>query len=239
MRYEQVVPARFLARPNRFVAQVELEGRIETVHVKNTGRCRELLVPGCRVYLAHGQNPARKTAWDLIAAEKERPGKPPLLINLDSQAPNSAAEKWLRSGGLFGPGAEIRREVRLKDSRFDFQIRQAGLETFLEVKGCTLEQDGVALFPDAPTTRGQKHLHGLTAWAEQGQQAVVLVVIQMEEVRLFRPNWQTDPAFARAMLEAQRAGVRILAVRCSVSPDRMEIMDSVPVELEPEEEIAG
>ena len=178
MRYDEVRPARFLERPNRFVARVETEAGIEAVHVKNTGRCRELLVPGARIWLARGLNPSRKYAWDLICAEKERPGGPPLLVNLDSQAPNRAVGEWLRAGGLL-PGAAVRAEVVHGSSRFDFALEDGAGTLFLEVKGCTLEREGVAAFPDAPTERGAKHLRELTEWAKAGNRAAVFFLIQM------------------------------------------------------------
>ncbi len=178
MRYAEVRPARFVERLNRFVARVETEDGIETVHVKNTGRCRELLFPGARVWLAKGANPARKYAWDLICAEKERPGGPPLLVNLDSQAPNQAVGEWLRAGKLL-PGAAVRAEAVHGASRFDFALEDEAGTFFLEVKGCTLERDGVAAFPDAPTERGTKHLRELTAWVRSGGRAAVFFLIQM------------------------------------------------------------
>lgn len=227
MKYGCVIPGTFVSRPNRFIALVDTEQGRETVHVKNTGRCRELLVPGCRVWLAVSDNPARKTRCDLIAAEKG--GMP---VNLDSQLPNEAAEEWLRAGHLFPSGSLIRREVTHGDSRFDFYLENGDRRAFLEVKGCTLERDGVALFPDAPTERGVKHLNGLAACVSEGYEAYVLFVIQMKGVREFRPNEETHPEFANALRRAAAAGVRVLAVDCAVAPDSV-IMDApVPVLLE-------
>lgn len=221
MRYERVVPARFLDRPNRFIAHVELDGRVETVHVKNTGRCRELLVPNARVYLSDaGEGAERKTRYDLIAVEKgER------LINMDSQAPNAAALEWLRAGALFPPGTAIRPEFRYGDSRFDFSAFTPEL-ALLEVKGVTLERDGTVLFPDAPTERGAKHLRELAAFPGR---AYVLFVIQMEGVDHFEPNAATDPAFAAALRAARDAGVGVLAYDCRVTPESMEL--NTPVEV--------
>ena len=182
MRYSHVIQGTFISRPNRFIAYVEVGGVTETVHVKNTGRCRELLVPGCTVYLAVSDNPARKTKYDLIAVEKCRPDGSVWRINMDSQAPNEAAAEWLGRCGLFSSRAVIRREVTHKGSRFDFYIEDGDRRAFLEVKGCTLEHDGIAQFPDAPTTRGVKHLRELTDCMRDGYEAYVLIVIQMKGV---------------------------------------------------------
>jgi sugar fermentation stimulation protein A len=233
-----VIPARFLARPNRFVAVVEVDGQPVTVHVKNTGRCKELLTEGCRVYLAASANPTRKTPYDLIAVEKPRGDGTTLLINMDSQAPNDIAAQWLPQSGLFSPDAVYRREVFCGASRFDFCIQnhdgQGGV-AYLEVKGCTLEQDGVARFPDAPTERGVKHLKELTALAVQGISAYVLFIIQMKGVHVFRPNDHTHRAFGDALREAEAAGVRVLAVDCLVSPDTVTADTPIPVELAAED----
>ncbi len=230
MQYGQVVPGRFIRRPNRFIAHVEIDGREETVHVKNTGRCRELLTPGCRVYLEVAENPARRTGYDLIAVEKERPSKSTLLINMDSQVVNTVAAEWLPRSGLFSPGAVIRREVTKGDSRFDFCITDGDARAWLEVKGVTLEQEGVALFPDAPTQRGVKHLRGLTACRQAGERALVLFVVQMPEPLCLRPNDATHPAFGEALRQAAAAGVEVLAMDCRVTPDTLMIDRPVPVE---------
>ncbi len=229
MRYAQVIQGRFIDRPNRFIAHVEVDGTVETVHVKNTGRCRELLVPGCRVYLAVADNPARKTRFDLVAVDKARAGQPPLLINMDSQAPNDIAAEWLPGSGLFAPGAVIRREVRYGDSRFDFCIEEGERRTYLEVKGVTLERDGEVLFPDAPTQRGVKHLRELIACRRAGHGAAVLFVVQMEQARLLRPNDETHPAFGEALRLASAAGVRLLAVTCRVRPDAVLAAKPLPI----------
>ena len=223
MRYNKITAGRFIARPNRFIAYVDINGHTETVHVKNTGRCRELLTPGAAVYLAEGANPARKTRYDLVAVRRgER------LINMDSQAPNAAALEWLRAGHIFGPGAEIRPEYAYGDSRFDIAAFTPEL-ALLEVKGVTLERDGVVLFPDAPTARGVKHLRELAAFAASGGRAYVLFVVQMESVAYFAPNAETDPAFAAALRAARDAGVRILAYDCRVTPESMAL--NAPVEI--------
>ena len=225
MTYENMIPGIFLARPNRFIAHVRIDGKTEIVHVKNTGRCRELLVPGCTVYCQRSDNPNRKTKFDLIAVQKgER------IINMDSQAPNRAAGEWLRNDGL-GEISDLRAEVKHGDSRYDFSFVKDGKTCFLEVKGCTLEHDGVCAFPDAPTQRGAKHLRGLTAAAQEGYGAYVLFVIQMSDVKYIRPHDETDPDFGQALREAAQAGVHILAMDCAVTPDSMKIRLPVPVKL--------
>ena len=225
MTYENMVPGIFRARPNRFIAHVQIGGQTEIVHVKNTGRCRELLVPGCTVYCHRSSNPNRKTAFDLIAVQKgDR------LINMDSQAPNRAAGEWLSSGGL-GEISELKAEVKHGDSRYDFSFRKDGKRCFLEVKGCTLEHDGVCAFPDAPTERGAKHIRGLTAAARAGYGAYILFVIQMSDVKYIRPHDETDPEFGKALREAFQNGVQVLAMDCAVTPDNMEIRLPVLVKL--------
>lgn len=223
MEYDNICSGRFLNRPNRFVAQVELGGVTETVHVKNTGRCRELLIPGTTVYCQRSFNPMRKTKYDLITVEKD--GR---LINMDSQAPNIAAFEWLRSGGL-GKLEQLRPETVHGDSRFDFSFLKDGRRCFLEVKGVTLEDHDVCAFPDAPTQRGTKHLHGLIQAAREGFGAYVLFVIQMEGAVSLHPNEKTDPNFAAALRDASRSGVRILAMDCRVTPDSMTLRLPVPV----------
>ncbi len=232
MRYRKVIPGRFISRPDRFTAIVLVGGNEERVHVKNTGRCRELLLPDASVYLAEADNPDRKTRYDLIAVEKVLDDGSKILINMDSQAPNKAAGEWLRSGGLFGEGASVRSEVRYRDSRFDFYIEQGERRIFLEVKGVTLEREGVAMFPDAPTERGLKHVRELAECINEGYEAYVLFVIQMKGMHLFRPNNATHPQFGEALAEAQRRGVNIAAYDCIVEPDSMTIDSSVDVLLD-------
>ena len=228
LHYANMVPGVFLSRPNRFIAHVEIQGQTQVVHVKNTGRCRELLIPGTQVWCQQTDNPARKTKFDLIAVRKgER------LINMDSQAPNMAAREWLAAGGL-GAVDNLRPETVHRDSRFDFSFTKNGTTCYLEVKGVTLEKDGVCAFPDAPTTRGAKHLRGLAEAARQGCGAYVLFVIQMENVRSLHPNDRTDPDFGAALREAAAQGVQVLAVQCRVSEDTMEICGEVPVHLKGE-----
>ena len=223
MIYENIRPGIFRERPNRFIAHVEIDGQLETVHVKNTGRCRELLVPGAEVFCQHFDSTARKTQYDLICVRKG-----PYLINMDSQAPNAAVKEWLLSGGL-GPITDLRPETVHGDSRFDFSFQKDGKPCFLEVKGVTLEEQGICAFPDAPTQRGAKHLRGLQRAAQEGFGAYVLFVIQMKPVRFLHPNDITDPDFGSALRQAAAAGVRVLAVDCFVSPAEMRIADFVEV----------
>lgn len=230
MQYDQVAEAVFLERPNRFIAWVRLAGKEEIVHVKNTGRCRELLVPGCRVYLAKGSNPARKTRYDLIAVEKKREGKTSLLINMDAQAPNAAVGEFLAAGGVIPAPDEVRAEVRFGESRFDFYVRKGNRRAFVEVKGVTLEKDGAALFPDAPTLRGVKHLNELAGAVREGYEAYVFFLIQMKGVEVFRPNDAMHPAFGAALRKAMQSGVKILAYDAAVTADSMRVCDPVSVD---------
>ena len=231
MRYRKVVPAKFLSRPNRFIAYVEVAGQKEVVHVKNTGRCKELLVPGCTVWLAESDNPERKTKYDLIAVNKIRSGAAELMVNMDSQLPNAAAEEWLKNSTLFSSGAEIRREVTYGKSRFDFHIRDGAKNCYLEVKGVTLEHNGIAMFPDAPTERGVKHLMELVEAKKAGHDAIILFVIQMKEITEFRPNDATHKAFGDALRQAHENGVQVLAYDCIVTPDSMVLDSPVKVDL--------
>ena len=225
MTYANMIPGVFLARPNRFIAHVEIHGQKEVVHVKNTGRCRELLTPGATVWCQKSSNPTRKTKYDLITVRKgER------LINMDSQAPNQAAKEWLLAGGL-GEISELKPEYTHGDSRFDFSFLLDGRRCFLEVKGVTLENDGVCAFPDAPTERGVKHLKGLTRAAQEGYGAFVLFVIQMADVKYLHPNDATDPAFGAALREAAENGVAVLAMDCAVTEEEMNIRLPVLVKL--------
>lgn len=222
MKYKNVVKGRFLSRPNRFIANVEIEGREEVCHVKNTGRCRELLVPKAVVYLEKNDNPARKTGFDLIAVEK---GK--LLINMDSGAPNKAAGEYLRK--LFGEKALIKPEKPYGQSRIDFYAENGEDKWLIEVKGVTLEENGTAMFPDAPTERGVKHLKELTAAVKEGYRCMALFVVQMKGVTAFMPNDLTHPEFGQALRAAQKAGVEVKAVDCLVSEDGMVIDKEVKV----------
>lgn len=223
MHYENMTPGIFLFRPNRFIAHIEIDGQEEICHVKNTGRCRELLPQGAEVYCQRSSNPNRKTKFDLISVRKGD-----LLINMDSQAPNAAAKEWLASGGL-GPIEKLRPETTHGDSRFDFSFTKEGVPCFLEVKGCTLEHDGICAFPDAPTQRGTKHIRGLIEAKHKGFGAYILFVIQMSPVKYIHPNDATDPAFGQALREAAAAGVEVLAMDCRITPDSMEIQNPVKV----------
>lgn len=225
MKYANMIPGIFLARPNRFIAHVEIHGQTEIVHVKNTGRCRELLPEGAEVWCQKSDNPSRKTKYDLITVKKGS-----RLINMDSQAPNLAAKEWLAAGGL-GKIENLRAETRHGDSRFDFSFVKDGRTCFLEVKGVTLENDGICAFPDAPTERGAKHLRGLTEASKEGYGAYVLFVIQMADVKYLHPNDVTDPEFGKALREAAASGVEVLAVDCTVTIDQMNIGQFVPVKL--------
>ena len=225
MQYGNMVPGRFLRRPNRFIAHIEIDGKEEICHVKNTGRCRELLPTGAQVWCLDAQSPTRKTRYDLITVQKGH-----RLINMDSQAPNIATKEWLLAGGL-GQIENLRPESTHGDSRFDFSFTKDGIPCYLEVKGVTLETDGVCAFPDAPTLRGAKHLRELSHLAQNGYGAYVLFVIQMADVSYLHPNEATDPAFAAALREAAAAGVQILAMDCSVTPDSMVLRNPVEIRL--------
>ena len=225
MHYANMVPGTFLARPNRFIAHVEIDGQTQVVHVKNTGRCRELLPVGAQVWCQYSDNPTRKTKYDLITVRKGQ-----RLINMDSQAPNIAAKEWLRAGGL-GEISELKAEYTHGDSRYDFSFLKDGKRCFLEVKGVTLENDNICAFPDAPTERGAKHLRGLTRAVQEGFGGYVLFVIQMPDVKHLHPNDLTDPNFGAALREAAAAGVQVLAVDCAVTVDSMMIRNPVPVVL--------
>ena len=226
MIYENILPAIFVDRPNRFIAHVELNGRLEVCHVKNTGRCRELLIPGCRVYVQHQPSPTRKTAYDLIAVEKgER------LLNMDANAPNRVFNEYVRAGRFLRGWSVIRPEMTHGDSRFDFYLESPGHRLFAEVKGVTLEDDGVMRFPDAPTERGVKHLEGLARCVQEGYEAWAVFVIQTENVRWMEPNRRTHPAFADALRQAAQAGVHLLALDCHTEPDRLEIRRPVEIRL--------
>ncbi|MBD5141740.1 MAG: DNA/RNA nuclease SfsA [Ruminococcus sp.] len=223
MRYENIVKGKFLARPNRFVAHVEIDGEEKICHVKNTGRCRELLVRDCTVYLDKAKNPERKTKYDLVAVEKGQ-----RLINMDSYAPNIAAGEFLPK--IF-PDCIIKSEYTYGNSRFDFYIEDNNRKILLEVKGVTLEQDGVVMFPDAPTERGLKHVNELISCAKDGYEAYLLFVVQMDKVKYFTPNYGTHPQFGEALKKASQEGVKLLAYDCAVTPDSMEIKSPVCIKL--------
>jgi len=234
MEYRNILPAVFLSRPNRFIAHVAPAGSPVACHVKNTGRCRELLVPGATVWIQdHGPElSGRKTRYDLIAVEKKRPGLSPILINMDSQAPNQLFREWAEQGQFFPDLTLLRPETRYHASRFDFYYeRSGGQRGFVEVKGVTLEENGIAAFPDAPTERGIKHLDELCAATEEGYSAHVCFILQMEGMSLFRPNDRTHPAFGDALRRAAEKGVSLLVMECAVSPSSLSIQRSVPISL--------
>lgn len=222
MKYAHVAEGRFISRPNRFIAHVDVDGEIAVCHVKNTGRCRELLVPGAKVYLSISDHPNRKTKYDLIAVEKGS-----LLINMDSQAPNEAALEAIPR--LFPDALQAKREFTHGDSRFDLHLVLPQGEMFIEVKGVTLEREGHLYFPDAPTQRGSKHLRGLMQCVQEGHRAMVLFVAQMKGVHAFSPNDATDPVFADTLRAAAKNGVEVKCVDCIVQPDSMVIDREVPV----------
>ena len=231
MIYPSVRRGQFLTRPNRFIAHVELDGAPVVCHVKNTGRCRELLVPGHTVWLAEGDSPARKTKYDLIGVEKPTP-RGLLPVNMDAQAPNRVFGEWAAGGGLGFLPSPLRPETRFGDSRFDFYWEDGpDRRGFWEIKGVTLEEDGVARFPDAPTLRGVTHLEELIRAREAGYETGVCFVVQMPGMRWVEPNDATHPQFGQALRRAAQAGVRVLALGCRVEPDRLEITGDVPVKL--------
>ena len=225
MRYNEMVSGKFLSRPNRFIAYAEIAGRTERCHVKTTGRCRELLVPGAEVYLQKACGGGRKTAYDLIAVDRgDR------LVNIDSQIPNKVFAEWAKAGGVLGLKT-MRAEQKFFDSRLDFYLETGEKNIYAEIKGVTLERKGAALFPDAPTERGVKHLHTLCRCIEHGYEAWAVFVIQMEGTAYFAPNDQTHPAFGEALRRAAEKGVRILALECAVTPDSIRAVREVPVRI--------
>ena len=216
MRYSNITKGTFLDRPNRFIAHVEMDGRRETVHVKNTGRCRELLLPGAEVWLTAPGTEGRKTKYDLVTVRKENG----MLVNIDSQAPNAVVREWLERQGY----DVIIPEYTYGDSRIDFYLERGMEKTLMEVKGCTLEIDGIGYFPDAPTDRGVKHLRELAKAVKNGYRTVIAFAIQMDGITEVRPNIQTHPEFGSAMQEAADAGVEILFLPCHVETDQLSII---------------
>ncbi|MBQ9208412.1 MAG: DNA/RNA nuclease SfsA [Oscillospiraceae bacterium] len=219
MTYGNITRAKFLSRPNRFIAQAEINGRVETVHVKNTGRCRELLIPGCDIWLTAPGTAGRKTKYDLVAVRKSNG----MIINIDSQAPNKVMLEWLERQGY----DKIIPEYTYGDSRIDFCLEKNGKRILMEVKGCTLERDGIGYFPDAPTERGIKHIHELIRAKGGGYGAVLAFVIQMNGINEVRPNTETHPGFGQAWNEAVAAGVEILFFTCDVWENGFEITGQV------------
>ncbi len=226
MRYDNITQGIFLDRPNRFVADVDIDGQVWPCHVKNTGRCRELLRPGVPVYLRESPDPARKTRYDLICVKKN--GQ---LVNIDSQIPNHAVAEWLKKGMLFPRDARIWMEKRYGNSRFDIYVEAGDRRAYLEVKGVTLEIGGQARFPDAPTERGVKHVRELIQCLRDGYEAYLIFVIQMAGIQGFAPNWATHPEFGQALQDARQAGVKILAYSCQVQPDEIVLDAPVPIDL--------
>ena len=226
MNYQRVIKGRFLTRQNRFVAQVELSGRVVCCHVKNTGRCRELLIPGATIYVQEAHNPARKTRFDLIAVQKGA-----RLINMDASAPNGVFGEWAKEGHFLAGTREVLQEQTFEDSRLDFLVRAREGDTLVEVKGVTLEDNGVVSFPDAPTQRGVKHIQALCRAKEKGINACLFFVVQMENVRYFTPNDQMHPAFGQALRHAASSGVRLMAYDCKVTPERIELHAPVEIRL--------
>ena len=227
MKYENISEGRFISRPNRFIAEVEMQDGRKTVHVKNTGRCRELLVPGAAVYLEKSAAPGRKTDYDLVAVQKD--GK---IVNMDSLAPNRTVHEWIASGKYFKDVTLIKPESFYKDSRFDFYVEAGTRKIYIEVKGVTLEKDRTALFPDAPSDRALKHVEELIEAVGKGFEGYVIFVIQMKGPERFMPNREAQPEFADALQRAKEAGVHILAYDCSVSADEIELCEPVEVELQ-------
>lgn len=226
MTYDNIHKAVFLDRPNRFIAHILLNGQTQVCHVKNTGRCRELLLPGAEIFVQRAANPQRKTAYDLIAVHKgDR------LINMDAAAPNKVFGEWLSAGGPGFVPERIRPERVHGDSRFDFYFEHGGRRAFAEVKGVTLEDDGIVRFPDAPTERGVKHLHGLIRCVQEGFEAWAVFIIQMKGVKFFEPNRATHPEFAEALIQAAQAGVKLLALDCDVEKDSLTAGDPVEIRL--------
>lgn len=226
MQYKNMLEARFLARPNRFIAHIEVNGQEEVCHVKNTGRCKELLFPGCTIFVQHHDNEKRKTKYSLIAVKKGE-----LLINMDSQAPNKVVQEWLQEKQQFGEMVLLKPEYTYGDSRFDFYLETASKKMFIEVKGVTLEEDGVVKFPDAPTERGVKHVRELAELVQEGYECAIIFVVQMSGMKYFTPNWQTHAEFGEVLCEAKCAGVQIYAYECDVAIDRLKITREIPVKL--------
>lgn len=229
MIYENIVEGKFINRPNRFIAHVEIEGQEQVVHVKNTGRCKELLVPGAVVYLERSDNPARTTAYDLIAVKKGS-----RIINMDSQIPNKVVAEWLEKGSFFHDLVSLRPETTYGNSRFDIYVETQTEKAFIEVKGVTLEEDGVVRFPDAPSERALKHVEELIKARESGYRAILFFVVQMEKVKWFTPNMDTQPEFGEALLRAAEAGVEIHAYDCKVTPETITMNKPVPIALSSE-----
>lgn len=230
MQYPNIHPGIFIKRPNRFIAHVEVDGKVEICHVKNTGRCRELLVPGAKVWLVESDNPSRKTRYDLVAVEKQR-SEGTLLVNMDSQAPNQIFGEWVREGN-FRPELKILRpETTYGSSRFDYYWEDSEKRGFVEIKGVTLEHDGVVRFPDAPTQRGVKHLEELMSAKEAGYETAVCFIVQMEGMKYLEPNDATHPEFGETLRRCAAAGVEVFALECETAPGYVKAVRKIPVHL--------
>ncbi len=226
MKYENITEAKFISRPNRFVAEIDINGKIELAHIKNTGRCRELLVRGATIYVRVDHNPKRKTKYDVISVFKGS-----RLVNIDSQIPNHIFREWIETSGYLGEINFMKPEQKYGNSRFDFYMEAGGMKTFVEVKGVTLEENGVSMFPDAPTERGVKHVKELIGAVAEGYRAVIVFIIQMKGIEYFIPNDKMHPAFGEALREAAEKGVEILALDCHVDKNTIKAADFVPVKL--------
>ena len=226
MIYERIQKGRFLKRPNRFIAKIEINGKEETVHVKNTGRCAELLVPGAEVLVQKSESAERKTGWDLIGVRKAD-----RLINMDSQVTNKVVQEWIEAGRWFKDVKIVRPEVTYKNSRFDLYVEYKEKKAFIEVKGVTLEEEGVVKFPDAPSERAVKHLKELEEAVQDGYEAYVFFVIQMKGIKYFTPNRETHAEFCDALVKAKESGVNILAYDCIVTRDELKIDQPVKIKL--------
>ena len=226
MKYENIKKAKFISRPNRFIANIEIDEKIQIAHVKNTGRCRELLVPGAEIYVQEFDSDTRKTKFDLITVKKGQ-----RLINMDSQVPNHVFREWVESGNFANDVTLIRPETFFGDSRFDFYIEADNRKIFVEVKGVTLEENGIVRFPDAPTERGVKHLRELIGAIDKGYEAQVVFIVQMDNVSHFEPNDQTHPEFGKVLREAAQKGVSVTALYCKITPDSIEAVGEVEIRL--------
>ena len=224
MKYDNILKGKFISRPNRFIAHIEINGKVEICHVKNTGRCKELLIPNATVFVQENNNPKRKTKFSLISVIKEK-----RIINMDSQVPNRIVHEWLLKGNLLKDITLIKPETKYNNSRFDFYIETKNKKAFIEVKGVTLENQGIVKFPDAPTERGLKHVKELCDCKKEGYDAYIIFVVQMKNVLHFEPNVETHKEFAEALKEAQKQGVNIIAVDCDVKEDSINIIDYVKV----------
>jgi len=224
MQYENILKGKFILRPNRFIAHIEINGEIEICHVKNTGRCKELLIPGVTVFVQESDNPNRKTKFSLIGVIKGN-----RIINMDSQVPNKVVHEWILKGNLFTDITLIKPETTYNKSRFDFYIETKNKKVFIEVKGVTLEDKGIVRFPDAPTERGVKHVRELCDCIKDGYEAYIIFVIQMKDVIHFEPNSETHKEFAEVLKEAKKQGVHIIAVECEVNENSIDIVDYVKV----------